>query len=43
VTLGLYYGARDARLRLLVNYELRLLKDDVRGDDKLYLWSQVRF
>lgn len=43
LTMGLYYGDLDARFRLLLNYELRLLREDERGDDKLYLWSQVRF
>jgi Phosphate-selective porin O and P len=43
LTLGAYYGKPRAKLRVLVNYELRLLKDDVRSDDKLYLWTQVRF
>jgi hypothetical protein len=43
LTLGAYYGKPSSKLRVLVNYELRLLKDDVRSDDKLYLWTQVRF
>jgi phosphate-selective porin len=42
-TLGGFYGLPDAPLRVLLNYELRLTKDDVRGDDKLYVWVQVRF
>lgn len=42
-TLGAYYGLPDAPLRFLLNYEVRKIKDDVRGDDKLYLWTQVRF
>jgi hypothetical protein len=42
-TLGAYYGLPGQRFRLLVNYELRQLKDDVRGDDKFYIWSQVKF
>lgn len=42
-TLGAYFGLADDRLRALVNYEYRKVKDDVRGDDRLYLWTQVRF
>ncbi len=42
-TFGAYYGASTATLRFLINYEFRQLKDDVRGDDRLFLWSQVRF
>jgi hypothetical protein len=47
-TLGLYYGRASARFRVLVNYELREIFEDQagnldRGDDKLYVWSQVRF
>jgi len=42
-TLGAYYGDPDDRLRFLLNYEYRKVKDDVRGDDRLFLWSQVRF
>jgi hypothetical protein len=43
VTFGGYFGLAEDRLRVLLNYELRLLKDNERGDDKLYLWTQVRF
>lgn len=42
-TLGGYYGLPAAPLRVLLNYELRLIKDDFRGDDKFYVWTQVRF
>ena len=42
-TIGGYYGLPKAPLRLLLNYEYRAVKDSVRGDDKLYLWAQVRF
>jgi hypothetical protein len=42
-TFGLYYGKRKARFRVLANYELRKVMDDVRGDDKFYLWVQARF
>jgi phosphate-selective porin len=42
-TFGAYYGLPDDRFRVLVNYEYRRLKDAVRGDDRLYLWTQVRF
>ena len=42
-TFGGYYGRPDAPLRVLVNYEYRRLKDVVRGDDRLFLWTQVRF
>ncbi|NOT32671.1 MAG: hypothetical protein HOP12_00705 [Candidatus Eisenbacteria bacterium] len=41
--LGAYWGLPHERLRFLVNYEYRKLVDAVRGDDKLYLWTQVRF
>ena len=42
-TFGVYYGLPAARLRILLNYEFRKLKDGVRADDKLYAWTQVRF
>jgi hypothetical protein len=42
-TFGAYYGLPDDRVRVMVNYEYRRLMDVVRGDDKLYLWTQVRF
>ena len=40
---GAYYGEPDDGFRVLVNYEYRRLKDSLRGDDRLYLWTQVRF
>lgn len=42
-TVGGYYGLPNVPLRVFVNYEYRELKDGVRGDDKLYIWTQVRF
>ena len=42
-TIGAYYGLPNVPLRVMVNYEYRELKDGVRGDDKLYVWTQVRF
>ena len=42
-TIGAYYGLPKVPLRILLNYEYRKVKDGVRGDDKLYLWTQVRF
>lgn len=42
-TIGGYYGLPNVPFRVLVNYERRGLKDSVRGDDKLYVWTQVRF
>jgi hypothetical protein len=42
-TVGGYYGLPNTPFRVLVNYEYRELKDGVRGDDKLYIWTQVRF
>lgn len=42
-TLGSYYGLPNVPFRVIVNYEYRQLKDGVRGDDKLYIWTQVRF
>jgi len=42
-TFGGYYDLAHARLRLMVNYEYRRLFNVVRGDDKLYFWTQVKF
>lgn len=42
-TFGAYYGLAEDAVRVMVNYEYRGVKDDVRGDDKLFLWTQVRF
>lgn len=42
-TVGGYYRLPNVPLRVMVNYEYRELKDGVRGDDKLYVWTQVRF
>ena len=42
-TLGAYYGLAEDRFRVLLNYEYRRLKDAVRGDDRLFFWTQVRF
>ena len=42
-TLGAYYGLSSEKLRFMVNYEYRQRKDIVRGDDKLYFWTQIRF
>ena len=42
-TFGAYWGLPGDALRLMLNYELRLLKDGVRSDDKLYLAAQVEF
>jgi hypothetical protein len=42
-TIGAYYGLPNVPLRVMLNYERRGLKDSVRGDDKLYLWTQIRF
>lgn len=42
-TFGGYYGLPNTPFRLLVNYERRDRKDSVRGDDKFYIWTQVRF
>ncbi|NOT32667.1 MAG: hypothetical protein HOP12_00685 [Candidatus Eisenbacteria bacterium] len=41
--IGAYWGLPQQRLRFLVNYEYRKVFASVRGDDKLYLWTQVRF
>jgi phosphate-selective porin len=42
-TVGAYYGLPNVPFRVIVNYEYRALKDGVRGDDKFYVWTQVRF
>ncbi len=42
-TIGAYYGRPSARFRVLLNYEIREIEDDQRGDDRLYLWTQARF
>lgn len=47
-TFGAYYGLPDSIFRVLLNYELREISEDSnghigRGDDKLYLWTQVKF
>lgn len=46
VTVGAYYGRPDDEVRVLFNYEFRYEEDDVLdngADDRLYLWTQVRF
>lgn len=42
-TFGAFYGLPKAHFRVLLNYEYRQKKDDVRGDDKAYAWVQVHF
>jgi hypothetical protein len=47
-TIGAYYGEPKDKIRVLLNYEYRKKFEDAlgnvgRGDDKLYLWTQVRF
>ena len=42
-TLGAFYGLPKEPFRVLVNYEYRKLRDGVRADDRLYVWTQVRF
>ncbi len=42
-TFGAWWGPPAAPVRALLNYEARQLKDGVRGDDKIYLWLQVRY
>lgn len=42
-TFGAYWGMPNDLLRVMINYELRLLKDGERGDDKLFIWTQVEF
>jgi hypothetical protein len=41
-TLGAFYGLPSEPFRVLINYELRQLRDGSRQDDKLYIWTQVR-
>jgi hypothetical protein len=47
-TVGAYYGDAKDKFRVLLNYEYRKKFEDSlgnigRGDDKLYLWTQMRF
>jgi|GEM_PF-1217811 len=42
-TLGAYYGLPKKPWRLMLNYELRELRDGARQDDKFYAWTQVRY
>ncbi len=42
-TLGAYYGLPAAPFRVMLNYEVRQRINDARGDDKVYVWTQVRF
>ena len=47
-TFGAYYGERKDKFRVMLNYEYRKKFEDSlgnigRGDDKLYLWAQVKF
>ena len=42
-TLGAFYGLPKEPFRVMVNYEWRELRDGERADDKLYVWTQVRF
>ena len=45
-TVGAYYGKPDDDFRVLFNYEFRFEEDDVLdngADDRLYLWTQIRF
>ena len=47
-TFGAYYGRASDAFRMLFNYELRSLFEDAtghigRGDDKVYVWAQVKF
>lgn len=42
-TFGAYWGMPNDLLRVMINYELRWLKDGSRGDDKLFIWTQVEF
>ncbi|NOT32663.1 MAG: hypothetical protein HOP12_00660 [Candidatus Eisenbacteria bacterium] len=42
-TVGTFLGLPAETLRAMVNYELRTGNGGVRGDDRLYLWAQVRF
>ncbi len=45
-TVGAYYGEQQDAFRVLLNYEFRWEEgdaDDNVADDRLYLWTQVRF
>ena len=45
-TVGAYYGRPNDAVRVLFNYEFRFEEDDIidnAADDRLYLWTQVRF
>ena len=45
-TVGAYYGRPHHAVRVLFNYEFRFEEVDVLdngADDRLYLWTQVRF
>lgn len=42
-TFGAFYGLPKEPFRVMVNYEWRELRDGERADDKLYVWTQVRF
>ncbi len=42
-TFGAFWGLPDEPVRVLLNYELRQLRDGVRADDKAYAWLQVKF
>ena len=43
LTIGAYLGLPAEPLRFMVNFERRSLKEEIRADDKLYFWTQVRF
>jgi hypothetical protein len=42
-TFGAYYGPPGAPFRVMLNYELRLRMEEVRSDDKFYVWMQTVF
>jgi len=42
-TFGVFYGLPREPFRVMLNYEYRQLRDDVRADDKFYVWLQVAF
>ena len=45
-TVGAYYGQPNDAFRVLFNYEFRWEEGDIIdnvADDRLYLWTQVRF
>jgi phosphate-selective porin len=42
-TFGAFYGLPREPFRAMLNYEYRQLRDDVRADDKFYVWLQVAF